>query len=319
MAYSRTRQSSTLLELLCVASVLCWISHGIVSAFSPSFSTGISASRHERRSFLVPLRTFPLPLSFRRPTVLFSSIEANPIDQLSGECIAALMVAEDLGKFLGMTSLRNELLLVGVVSQPERAQETLQKYGFNKENVRAAVEKILGSKAAPTSSDTIPTQLPISVETKRLLDQAMSIADHLGSRSVRSEHVVLALMGYNYGKLIDTSPIFTVLKDIKGLGKEFRCFKFCQDLVQSLSEQPNEDATVVGRVQTSRVVVGGSQQVTGATLAQVGVDLTQRAMEGQLDRVYGRNSEINSALRTLGRRRKNNPCLVGEAGKFDLV
>lgn len=303
-------------DFLCLTALLCWIRHADVCAFSPNSSRSKGMSEDgSLRSLWLPTRRSPTFPTFRQRIALFSSTETNPIEQLSGECVAALMTAEDLGKSLGISSLRNELLLVGVVDQPERARETLQKYGFNKENVRAAVEKILRPKAS--SADDIPVQLPISVETKRLLDQAMGIADHLGSRSVRSEHVVLALMGYNYDKLIDTAPIFPVLKDIKGLGKEFRCFKFCQDLVQSLSEQPNEDATVIGTVQTSRVVVGGNQQVTGATLAQVGVDLTQRAIEGQLDRVYGRDAEINAALRTLGRRRKNNPCLVGEAGKFD--
>jgi len=44
------------------------------------------------------------------------------------------------------------------------------------------------------------------------------------------------------------------------------------------------------------------------------VDLTQMAVEGKLDRVYGRDKEIVMALRTLGRRRKNNPCLIGDPG-----
>lgn len=247
-------------------------------------------------------------------TVVFSSTEASPVDKLSGECLAALMVAEDLGRSYGISSIQIELLLMGVVSKPERAQETLDKYGFTKQNVSVAVEKLMRFK--PSSND-VPSQLPLSGEVKSVLDQAMNIADHLGSRSIRSEHVVLALMGYNYGKLINSAPIFPILNAITGLEKEFRCFKFCQDLEQSLIGQPNEDTISVGKER--RVVVGGRQQVTGATLAQVGVDLTQRAMEGQLDRVYGRDEEIISALRTLGRRRKNNPCLVGEAGTFRLL
>jgi ATP-dependent Clp protease ATP-binding subunit ClpC len=287
---------------------------GAVESFSPNAGRILPWTRSYSFSLLPRRLAKPfIGTSNRRTrqTAVFLSTETSPIEQLSGECLAALMIAEDLGRGYGIGSIQNELLLVGVVSKPERAQETLNKYGFTKQSVEAAVEKLM--RLMPTSQD-LPAQLPLSADTRRVLDQAMNIADHLGSRSIRSEHVVLALMGYNYGKLINSAPIFPVLNTIQGLEKEFRCFKFCQDLEQSLINQPNEDAISPGK--DRRVVVGGKQQVTGATLAQVGVDLTQRAMEGQLDRVYGRDDEIVSALRTLGRRRKNNPCLVGEAGTF---
>jgi ATP-dependent Clp protease ATP-binding subunit ClpC len=49
-------------------------------------------------------------------------------------------------------------------------------------------------------------------------------------------------------------------------------------------------------------------------LSECGTDLTQLAADGLLDPVYGRDAEIRSCLRTLIRRRKNNVCLVGDAG-----
>jgi len=42
--------------------------------------------------------------------------------------------------------------------------------------------------------------------------------------------------------------------------------------------------------------------------------LTEQARENKLDRVYGRDEEIRMSIRTLVRRRKNNPCLIGEPG-----
>jgi hypothetical protein len=56
--------------------------------------------------------------------------------------------------------------------------------------------------------------------------------------------------------------------------------------------------------------VGGSTP----TLDEVGIDLTEMAKDGRLDAVYGREYEIRMCLRTLGRRRKSNPCLIGEPG-----
>ena len=43
-------------------------------------------------------------------------------------------------------------------------------------------------------------------------------------------------------------------------------------------------------------------------------DLTLQAMENTLDPVLGRDAELGDVMRILCRRRKNNPCLVGEAG-----
>ncbi|MDL2294158.1 ATP-dependent Clp protease ATP-binding subunit [Ruminococcaceae bacterium OttesenSCG-928-D13] len=43
-------------------------------------------------------------------------------------------------------------------------------------------------------------------------------------------------------------------------------------------------------------------------------NLTQKAAEGRLDRIIGRDREIYRTIQILSRRQKNNPCLIGEAG-----
>ena len=49
-------------------------------------------------------------------------------------------------------------------------------------------------------------------------------------------------------------------------------------------------------------------------LDQYGTDLTMQAEEGKLDPVIGRKAEIHRLMQVLGRRTKNNPCLIGEPG-----
>ncbi len=44
------------------------------------------------------------------------------------------------------------------------------------------------------------------------------------------------------------------------------------------------------------------------------INLTQRAKDGKLDAVIGRNEEIERVIQILNRRQKNNPCLIGEPG-----
>lgn len=51
-----------------------------------------------------------------------------------------------------------------------------------------------------------------------------------------------------------------------------------------------------------------------SALEQYGVDLTQRARDGKLDPVIGRDSEVRRVIQVLSRRTKNNPVLIGEPG-----
>lgn len=44
------------------------------------------------------------------------------------------------------------------------------------------------------------------------------------------------------------------------------------------------------------------------------IDLTQKARDGKLDRIIGREKELDRVIQILSRRTKNNPCLIGEPG-----
>jgi ATP-dependent Clp protease ATP-binding subunit ClpC len=237
------------------------------------------------------------------------------LDRLSNECIEAVKEAHDLGNTIGLKKLRPEVIFAGVIARPERARKTLEKYSFNKEEVRAAVIRTLEYKADVDLKGPNPTQeaLPFSGASKAIITKACEIADRMESSTVRSEHLLLALLGYNNGIQITTVPIFGVLPDIKSLTQgdsNFSVTRFCDDLINSLPFLSTDGTDVVIR---ENIVIGGQTGSTN-TLADVGVDMTQMAMDGKLDMVFGRDKEIRSALRTLGRRRKNNPCLIGDPG-----
>lgn len=237
------------------------------------------------------------------------------IDSLSDDCVAAVKESHDIGNEIGMTSLTKELLFAGIVRHPERASKTLNKYNVDTDEVKKAALEV--SKYAPGVSLQEPPApeerkpLPFSSDCKLLLNRAFAIAESMESTVTRSEHVLLALMGYNNGKKIDNSPIIGVLQKVKSISRTdagFKVFNFCEDLVNELPLTPMAaDDTTVKR---EAVVIGGASGTTN-TLAEVGVDMTQLALEGKYDAVFGRNDEIKSVLRTLGRRRKNNPCLIG--------
>ena len=250
------------------------------------------------------------------------------IDRMSNDCVAAIQKAHEIGNSMGMKSLKNEIIFVGMVANPERAAKTLQRYRLNDyDEIEISAIKTLQFKSEELNpdpgfnGDNQNAPLPFSDESRVLLAKACAIADRLESPTVRSEHVILALMGYNNGMKIETVPVMDLLRTIPSLKQVntetggFTVTQFCQDLVNALPMTPvsdSEDDLVV----KDTVVVGGSARAGGATatLDEVGVDMTQMALDGKLDMVFGRETEIRSALRTLGRRRKNNPCLIGDPG-----
>jgi ATP-dependent Clp protease ATP-binding subunit ClpB len=59
---------------------------------------------------------------------------------------------------------------------------------------------------------------------------------------------------------------------------------------------------------------GNQNQDQQSALEQFGINLTDRAREGKLDPVIGRDSEIRRVSQVLTRRTKNNPVLIGEPG-----
>jgi len=286
-----------------------------VEAFS--MSSSFSGTGIGRSSLLVQRASTASKKHGQKNAIQLSMV----IDRLSDECIAATQVSHKIGNEIGLRLLRNEVLVAGITNRPEKAGRTLARYNLLYPLVRKGSEKVLeqnGFQLKPkVNRDTLLTtdkSLPFSEDVKLTLTVAAQIADHFNSKAIHSEHVMLALLGYSYGKPMDQQNVPVGLQVLRNsenvVDAKFSAYDFCEDLVldmklpYDLSDNPvTEEMVVIG---------GGSTRAN--TLEEVGVDLTQMAVEGKLDRVYGRDKEIVMALRTLGRRRKNNPCLIGDPG-----
>ena len=75
-----------------------------------------------------------------------------------------------------------------------------------------------------------------------------------------------------------------------------------------------QQATINGDSAGRQVAQSQGQPKQEGILAKLGRNLTQEARDGLLDPVIGRNKEIQETAEILGRRTKNNPVLVGDAG-----
>ena len=67
-------------------------------------------------------------------------------------------------------------------------------------------------------------------------------------------------------------------------------------------------------VRGNQKVVSDNPEATYETLEKYGYDLVERARNGKLDPVIGRDNEIRNVIRILSRKTKNNPVLIGEPG-----
>ncbi len=173
-------------------------------------------------------------------------------------------------------------------------------------------------------------ELPFAPPLKRVLSRAGSIADSLDSVTVNSEHVLLSLLGYDatLGRVpdeIDASveergyargalAVFLRMEGVSWDSSSFSAVEFCRRLIMDI-KYPSSSNNSGGGGGGAELVTGVSDKKSSTpTLNDVGTDLTDLATRMELDPVHGRDLEIQSALRTLVRRRKNNPCLMGEPG-----
>ncbi len=139
----------------------------------------------------------------------------------------------------------------------------------------------------PSALGASVTQPQISGGLARVLADAQTRAEQLGDAFVATEHLLLGLSAVDG----DAKKILT------DLGAT----------TEKLTEAFN--AARGGKRVTSAEGEGSE-----SALDKYSVDLTQKARDGKLDPVIGRDSEIRRVVQVLARRTKNNPVLIGEPG-----
>lgn len=130
------------------------------------------------------------------------------------------------------------------------------------------------------------------------------------SSQASSQHLLLALCraGGSYGS--------TYLKDT-GIeyGNIFRYLDRNDMLDRGKEPEQNSDEDEIPQIRIRAVREDGEEMSDKKSpLEEFGYDITRAAKEGKLDPLVGRENEIQRVIQILGRRRKNNPMLVGDPG-----
>lgn len=188
-----------------------------------------------------------------------------------------------------------EHILLGLVRLGEGvAADVLQGMGIDLKKIRLEVEKQVES-----GPDTVAVgQLPPNSQTKKVLELALDEARNLQHPYVGTEHLLLGLLRLNEGIAVSVLLNLGIkIEDVRRAVME----TLGADMI------PEDEAEPGGKTQ-------GRQKSKTPAIDAFGRDLTLLAQDGKLDPVIGRKTEIERLMQVLGRRTKNNPVLLGEAG-----
>eukprot|EP00043_Microstomoeca_roanoka_P007299 m.70256 g.70256 ORF g.70256 m.70256 type:complete len:889 (+) comp13768_c0_seq1:199-2865(+) len=163
------------------------------------------------------------------------------------------------------------------------AQRVVQKSGVSLDAVQGSMRSLM---AALPKQDPAPVDVSTSHKCLRFLQNAQKAQKKNGEAHMAIDHLLVAL--------VDEKDILQALAS-NGLSKD-------------LYEQ------VVKKIKGSSRADTKSAESTYDALNKYGVDLVQRAADGKLDPVIGRDEEIRRVIQILARRTKNNPVLVGPPG-----
>ncbi len=183
----------------------------------------------------------------------------------------------------------------------------LRHYDINLDRLKSEFDASMDSfKTGNMRTPVLSPRLP------KLLEQAWLLASvDFNQSQIRSGHLLLAVLGDNeLSTLINTAS--------KELGKVSTddLKKKLAELVVGTAEDLGGNATMGSATASNRdagPLLGRTVTRTPA-LDQYTVNLTDKAKQGKIDPVLGRDREIRQMVDILMRRRQNNPILTGEAG-----
>lgn len=199
-----------------------------------------------------------------------------------------MALSQEEAKRFNHNYIGTEHLLLGLIKEGEGiAAKALKASGFSLEQLRKKVEEMIGKG----NEEVADNNLPFTPRTKKVLNLSLEEARRLGHNYIGTEHLLLGL-----------------LKEGEGIAARVL----------------NEEGAEFNKIQSEIIKLLGGTNISGKgnyspkssskNLQQFSTDLTQLASENQLDPVIGRSREIERVIQILSRRKKNNPCLIGEPG-----
>ncbi|WP_238875469.1 type VI secretion system ATPase TssH [Klebsiella quasipneumoniae] len=153
----------------------------------------------------------------------------------------------------------------------------------------------------------------------KLMQEAWLIASLSGEAQIRSVHLLMALVAKQ--NLIQCDGLWPLLTLGQSQLERLRPLLDTQSDERpqaqqetALAQRHGGDVEFVGRPADGVPNTDGPNPALQNALDKFTLDVTAKARDGQIDPVFGRDTEIRQMVDILSRRRKNNPILVGEPG-----
>ncbi len=188
--------------------------------------------------------------------------------------------------------LGTEHILLGLVNEGTGVgANVLKNLDVDLLTIRHEVEKIV-----PAGPEQVTKgKLPLCPRAKTVIESAIEEARGLTHHYIGTEHLLLGVLRERDSVAaqvltnlnLNLEEVRTQVLSLMGHGMDIG--------------ERNPDTWKTGRRKTP-------------ALDSFGTDLTEKAGQGKLDPVFGRQSEIEMVVQVLSRRSRNNPVLIGEAG-----
>ncbi|WP_298323213.1 ATP-dependent chaperone ClpB [Haloactinopolyspora sp.] len=207
-------------------------------------------------------------------------------DQLTTKAQEALSVAVRSAATAGNPAVEPVHVLRALLIQPGGLTgPLLEAAGADLALVRRDVDNAY--EALPKAAGSTVASPGLGRATYAVLSHAGEVARELDDQYVSTEHLVVGLAHVD-------SPV--------------------KDLLAKHGVSAEKLRAAFSEVRGSARVTSPDPEGTYDALNKYGIDLTERAREGTVDPVVGRDSEIRRVVQVLSRRTKNNPVLIGEPG-----
>ena len=191
--------------------------------------------------------------------------------------------AIDFTKQSGQQQIEPVHLLKAIISESETIVNFIfQKLGANLNGVKMGVDQTIASLPRVSGGDVV-----LSRESNEALQKSVDFSKSMGDEYVSVEAIMM-------GILKTGCKASQILKD-NGITED--------GLKAAISE-----------LRKGNTVKDQSAEESYQSLSKYAINLNDRARNGKLDPVIGRDEEIRRVLQILSRRTKNNPMLVGEPG-----
>ena len=205
------------------------------------------------------------------------------LDKLTTAFAQALAEAQSLAVARDNPYIEPCHVLAAMLAQPDGPKALLDRAGANTAALRVSMDTAIGALPSVQGGG----QVQAGRDLGQLLQAADKEATKRGDQFIASEMFLLALA--------DSKG------DIGGIVRS-----------HGLSRKALEAA--VAAVRGGASVDSADSEGQREALKKYTLDLTERARQGKLDPVIGRDDEIRRAIQVLQRRTKNNPVLIGEPG-----